>query len=72
MSVVREVCRIIDVKYELMITVVFAVISGSYLLYRHGVEELIDTLMHWMFPASMMIFITLVFMLLLEKVYLQR
>lgn len=72
MSVVREVCRIIDVKYELMITLVFVIVSGSYILYRHGFEDLADTLMQWMFPASLMIFITLVVMLLPEKVYIQR
>lgn len=72
MSVVREVCRIIDVKYELIITAVFALISGGYLLYVHDFKELIDTLMHWMFPASMMILITLIVLLLLEKVYIQK
>jgi len=72
MSVVREVCRIIDVKYEIMLTAFFTIVSGLYLFYRFGLEKLVDTLMLWMFPASMMILITLIVMLLLGKVYLQR
>ncbi|MFH1125842.1 MAG: hypothetical protein V1703_01840 [Candidatus Altiarchaeota archaeon] len=72
MSVVREVCRIIDVKYELILTTLFALISGSYILSTYGLKELVDSLMRWMFPASMMILITLIVLLLLERVYIQK
>jgi hypothetical protein len=72
MSVVREVCRIIDVKYELILTAAFAVVSGGYILYRYGIGEMIDLLMRWMFPASMMILITLIVLLLAERVYIQK
>jgi hypothetical protein len=72
MSVIREVCRIIDVRYEMMITGVFAIISGSYLIYKYGLNELIDILMKWMFPASMMILITLIIMLMLERASISK
>jgi hypothetical protein len=72
MSMIREVCRIIDVRYELMLTSFFAVISGTYILYRYGFNELIDELMRFLFPASMVILITLVFLLLMERVYLPK
>lgn len=72
MSVVREVCRIIDVKYEILLTMIFTVVSGLYLLQKYGIERLVDTLMLWMFPASTMILITLLVLLFLGKVYLQR
>jgi len=72
MSVVREVCRIIDVKYEIMLTTFFALIPRGYLLNRYGLEKLVDTLMQWMFPASTMILITLLFMLFIGKVYIQK
>lgn len=72
MSMIREVCRIIDVRAELMLTSFFAVISGAYILYRYGVVELVDEMMRFLFPASMVILITLVFLLLMERVYLPK
>ncbi|MBM3309753.1 MAG: hypothetical protein FJY77_05795 [Candidatus Altiarchaeales archaeon] len=72
MSAGREVCRIIDVKYELLLTALFTLVSGAYVLQVHGLSKTVDALLLWMFPASVTMLITLLILLSLGRVYIQK
>jgi hypothetical protein len=58
-----------QINTELVAVLIFIVISALYILSKFGLEQLLDTLFLWMFPASIMIFLTLVIVKIIEKSY---
>lgn len=56
-----------EINAELVATFIFIVISGLYLMLEHGVGSLINTLFLWMFPASVMFFLTLLIVKVIEN-----
>jgi hypothetical protein len=58
-----------EVDGELIATFLFIVISGLYILNNYGMEKLVDILLLWMFPASIMVFLTLLIVKLIERAY---
>lgn len=58
--------KIVELETEIVVTVIFAIISGMYIASNYGSEKLVDTLFLWMFPASVTIILTLAAMLFWE------
>jgi uncharacterized membrane protein YkvI len=56
-----------EINIELVAVLIFIVISALYILSKFGLEQLLDTLFLWMFPASIMIFLTLLIVKIIEK-----
>ena len=61
-----------EVNAELAATFIFMLISGFYLVAERGFRNLLDTLFLWMFPASVMIFLTLVIGKVIERINEKR
>jgi len=57
---------------EMIATLLFILISAIYILNKFGFEKLMDVLFFWMFPASIMIFLTLVMVRLIERAAKKR
>lgn len=56
-----------EINAEIIATFVFILISGSYILLDYGAQKMIDILLLWMFPASIMVFLTLVLVKIIER-----
>ncbi len=56
-----------EINAEIIVAFIFMIISGTYLFYRYGTEKLLETIFFWMFPASIMIFLTLLLVKIIEK-----
>lgn len=61
-----------EINAEILATFLFIVISGLYILDRYGFSKLVDGLFLWMFPASIMIFLTLVLVKMIEAFHERR
>ncbi|MEK6926207.1 MAG: hypothetical protein AABW50_02925 [Nanoarchaeota archaeon] len=61
-----------ELDAELIATFIFILISGFYILTEYGTERLIDALFLWMFPASIMIFLTLLIVKIIERYHERR
>jgi len=61
-----------EINAEIVATALFIIISGFYLLVKYGISRLIDNLFLWMFPASVMIFLTLLLVKIIEHFYNRR
>ncbi|MFH0949040.1 MAG: hypothetical protein V1802_00970 [Candidatus Aenigmatarchaeota archaeon] len=59
--------RRMELGTEILIAAIFAIISGWYIYDKYGLEKLEDTLMSWMFPASIMILLTLISIWIIES-----
>ena len=55
-----------EINAELIAASMFAIIAGLYLSIERGFYELIDVLFLWMFPASIMFFLTLLIVKIIE------
>lgn len=66
--------RIFDIELnaELVAALIFMIISGLYIAVRYNLEKVYDTLFLWMFPASVMIFLTLLIVKIIEMVSQRR
>ncbi len=58
-----------EINAEIIVTFLFIIISGTYILKNYGIEKILDTLFLWMFPASIMIFLTLLLVKIIERIY---
>lgn len=58
-----------EVDAELIVAFLFILISGFYILNMYGVQRLYDILLLWMFPASFMVFLTLLLVKTIERTY---
>ncbi|MEK6912894.1 MAG: hypothetical protein AABX26_02975 [Nanoarchaeota archaeon] len=58
-----------EIDGELIATFLFILVSGFYILDRYDTEKLIDILLMWMFPASVMVFLTLLIVKVIERTY---
>jgi len=58
-----------ELNAELIAAFVFIVVSASHTINRYGFEKLVNELFFWMFPASVMIFLTLMVVKIIEKYY---
>lgn len=58
--------KIIELETEIAIAIIFAIISGLYVLSKFGSEKLFDTLFLWLFPASVTVILTLIAILFWE------
>lgn len=58
-----------EIDGELVATFLFIMISGFYILENYGTEKLVDILLMWMFPASVMVFLTLLVVKVIERTY---
>lgn len=56
-----------EINAEILVTFLFIVISGLYIEAVYGPGKILDTLFLWMFPASVMIFLTLVLVKIIER-----
>jgi len=56
-----------EINAELLAAIVFMLVSGSYIAWQYGAGKILDTLFLWMFPASVMIFLTLIIVKVIEK-----
>ncbi len=61
-----------EINAEIIAALIFTAISGWYIFSRYGTEKLIDTLFFWMFPASIMIFLTLLIVKIIDERLLRR
>lgn len=61
-----------EINAEIIAALIFSIISGSYLLLRNGPGELVNSLFLWMFPASIMIFLTLILVKIIEMWHNRR
>jgi len=61
-----------EINAEIIATVIFMILSGLYLFLEHGASDLINILFSWMFPASVMIFLTLLLVKIIERAYNRR
>ena len=64
--------RMLELESEILATVVIAFVSGYYVLTKVGQEKMIETLMFWLFPASLTILITLVVAMVIEVFHERR
>ena len=55
-----------EINAELVATFVFAVVSGLFLFLENGASAMVDDLFKWMFPASVMVFLTLLIVKTIE------
>lgn len=56
-----------EINAEIIAALIFAIASGMYLFIQNGASKLIDILFMWMFPASIMIFLTLILVKIIER-----
>jgi hypothetical protein len=61
-----------DINAEIIVTFLFMILSFIYLELRFGSEKLIDSVFLWMFPASIMIFLTLLLVKVIERFHDRR
>ncbi len=57
-----------EINAEIIVAFIFMIISGLYISYTYGSQKLMETLFFWMFPASIMIFLTLLLVKIIERV----
>ena len=62
----------LEINTELAATFLFIIISGLYIIAQYGVGKLLDAMFLWMFPASIMIFLTLMIVKVIEKFHNRR
>jgi len=60
------------INAEIIVTFAFMIISGFYITTEYGIGKILDTLFLWMFPASVMIFLTLVLVKIIERTHEKR
>ncbi len=65
LSKIRE----IEINTELIVIFVFILISGAYIIVEHGTGKLLDSLFLWMFPASIMVFLSLLLVKIIEGMH---
>ena len=58
-----------EVDAELIAVFLFILISGFYIVKTYGIQKLYDALLLWMFPASFMVFLTLLLVKTIERAY---
>jgi hypothetical protein len=61
-----------EINVELIVAFVFIIISGFYIEAIYGFGKILDTLFLWMFPASVMIFLTLLLVKIIERTHEKR
>jgi hypothetical protein len=61
-----------EINAELLVTFMFIAVSGLYILGEYGFPKMIDLTLLWMFPASIMIFLTLLLVKIIEKFHNRR
>jgi len=52
---------------ELIAALLFSIVSGLYITTLYGPGKILDILFTWMFPASVMVFLTLLFAKIIER-----
>ena len=58
-----------EINAEIIATLLFILISGFYIFVEYGIVRLFDILLLWMFPASIMVFLTLLLVKIIERWY---
>ena len=61
-----------ELDAELIATFLFIMLSFLYVEWKYGFQKVLDTLLLWMFPASVMVFLTLLVAKLIEKWHSRR
>ena len=61
-----------ELDAELIATFLFIVISGLYIFSAYGSKKIVDALFLWMFPASVMVFLTLLVVKIIERTHRLR
>lgn len=61
-----------DINKELVAALIFIVVSGAYIEVVYGFGKVFDTLFLWMFPASIMIFLTLLAVKIIDVIARKR
>ena len=56
-----------EINAELIVAFIFIIMSGIYIEAVYGFGKILDALFLWMFPASVMIFLTLLLVKIIEK-----
>lgn len=56
-----------EINAEILVTFMFIIISGFYIEAVYGFGKILDALFLWMFPASVMIFLTLILVKIIER-----
>ncbi|MEK6945475.1 MAG: hypothetical protein AABW63_01650 [Nanoarchaeota archaeon] len=56
-----------ELDAELIATLLFMILSGFYIITVYGFTKVMDTLLLWMFPASVMVFLTLLIARIIER-----
>ncbi|MEK6917553.1 MAG: hypothetical protein AABW51_01255 [Nanoarchaeota archaeon] len=56
-----------ELDAELIATLLFMILSGFYITTVYGFTKVMDTLLLWMFPASVMVFLTLLIARIIER-----
>jgi len=56
-----------EINAELVATTLFMIISFLYIEWKFGLGKILDTLFLWMFPASVMVFLTLLLVKIIER-----
>ncbi len=62
----------LEINTELIATFLFIIISFFYIVTKFGFERLTDALFLWMFPASIMIFLILLIVKIIERFHTRR
>ena len=61
-----------EINAELIVAFIFIITSGFYIEAKYGTGKILDTLFLWMFPASIMIFLTLILVKIIERTHEKR
>lgn len=61
-----------EINAELIATALFAIISGLYIESKYGMAKVYDLLLVWAFPASVMVFLTLLVAKIIERWHKRR
>ena len=61
-----------QINAELVVTFIFMIVSGLYIFYNYGIDKIWDILFFWMFPASIMIILTLLVVKIIDEKLLRR
>ena len=56
-----------EINAELFAAFIFIIVSGFYIIIKYDFVRLVDVLFLWMFPASIMIFLTLLIVKIIEQ-----
>ena len=59
----------LEIDAEIIAAFAFIVISGIYIEAKYGFGQIFDTLLLWMFPASVMVFLTLSIVKVVQRFY---